>query len=82
MQFKLLAVAAVIIIARCIFRVIEFAQGNAGYLTSHEVFMYIFDTLPMFAVQVLFHFVRADEVFGIRVNKKLDQEIIGLYERA
>jgi hypothetical protein len=43
--------------------------------------MYIFDTLPMFAVQVMFHFVRADEVFGLRVSKKLDSEIIGLYER-
>jgi hypothetical protein len=44
--------------------------------------MYIFDTLPMFAVQVMFHFVRTDEVFGLRVSKKLDSEIIELYERA
>lgn len=45
--------------------------------------MYIFDTLPMFAVQALFHFVRADEVFGTNgAARKLDNEIIGLYERA
>jgi hypothetical protein len=46
--------------------------------------MYVFDTLPMFMVQVLFHFVRADDVFGTNhgAAKKLDNEIIGLYERA
>jgi hypothetical protein len=73
----------VIIILRCIFRVIEFAQGHGGYLASHEAYMYVFDTLPMFAVQVLFHVVRADDVFGTnhRAAKKLDSEIIGLYER-
>jgi len=83
-QYKLLAIAAVVIIARCIFRVIEFGQGHSGYLASHEVYMYVFDTLPMFLVQVLFHFVRADDVFGTnhRAVKKLDSEIIGLYERA
>ncbi|KAI4671230.1 uncharacterized protein J4E88_009263 [Alternaria novae-zelandiae] len=82
--YKLLAIAAVVIIARCIFRVIEFGQGHSGYLASHEVYMYVFDTLPMFLVQVLFHFVRADDVFGTnhRQVKKLDSEIIGLYERA
>ncbi len=82
-QYKLLAIAAVIIILRCIFRVVEFAQGHGGYLASHEVYMYVFDTLPMFAVQVLFHVVRADDVFGTnhRAAKKLDSEIIGLYER-
>jgi hypothetical protein len=79
--FKLLACAAVIIIARCVFRVIEFSQGHDGYLVSHEVFIYLCDTLPMFLVQVLFHVVRADKVFGTRVGKKLDSEIIGLYER-
>lgn len=63
---------------------IEFAQGHSGYLASHEVYMYIFDTLPMFVVQVLFHVVRADDVFGTNhgAAKKLDSEIIGLYERA
>jgi hypothetical protein len=80
--FKLLACAAVVIILRCTFRVIEFAQGHDGYLVSHEVFLYLFDTLPMFAVQSIFHFVRADEVFGTMAAKKLDGEIIGLYERA
>ncbi|KIJ67542.1 hypothetical protein HYDPIDRAFT_186269 [Hydnomerulius pinastri MD-312] len=32
---------------RCIYRVIEFAQGNGGYLMTHEVFFYILDPLPL-----------------------------------
>jgi len=34
--------------------VIEYVQGNAGYLISHEVFLYIFDTLLMEAVMLIF----------------------------
>jgi hypothetical protein len=64
--------AAVIIILRCIFRVIEFAQGHDGYLVSHERYLYIFDTSPMLAVQAVFHFIRANKVFGLGNVEKLD----------
>lgn len=47
---------SVLIIARCLYRIVEFCQGNDGYLMSHEAFMYVFDTIPMFAVQVVFHY--------------------------
>ncbi|THC94949.1 hypothetical protein EYZ11_005588 [Aspergillus tanneri] len=52
--FVLLGVAA-LIIARCVYRIVEFVEGNDGYLMGHEVFMYVFDTLPMFVVQSVFH---------------------------
>lgn len=29
------------------FRLIEYAQGNSGYLISHEVFLYVFDSMLM-----------------------------------
>ncbi|KAF2278443.1 RTA1-domain-containing protein [Westerdykella ornata] len=80
---KLMLGAAVVIILRCVFRIVEFAQGHAGYLASHEVYMYLFDTLPMLGVQLLFHFVRADSVFGANQVEKLGDRdsIIHLYER-
>jgi hypothetical protein len=34
-----------IILVRSIFRVIEYLQGNGGYLISHEVFLYVFDSI-------------------------------------
>ena len=35
--------ASLLIMIRSIVRVIEYVQGNAGYILSHEVFLYIFD---------------------------------------
>lgn len=43
-----LYVASILILVRSIFRLIEYAQGNSGYLISHEVFMYVFDSTLMF----------------------------------
>ncbi|KAF4445454.1 hypothetical protein F53441_10796 [Fusarium austroafricanum] len=36
-----------LILVRSIFRVVEYLQGNKGYLISHEVFLYIFDAVLM-----------------------------------
>ena len=47
-----LYVVSVLVIIRSIFRVVEFAQGHDGYLQSHEVYFYIFDSIPMFALMV------------------------------
>lgn len=45
-----------LIMARSIFRVVEYAMGQKGYLLSHEWTMYIFDSLLMFAVMVIWAF--------------------------
>jgi hypothetical protein len=42
-----------LILFRCIFRLIEYATGNASYLISHEWTLYVFDTVPMFLMLVL-----------------------------
>ncbi|KAJ4313951.1 Lipid-translocating exporter-like protein rta1 [Neodidymelliopsis sp. IMI 364377] len=75
--------AAFIIVARCVFRVIEFAQGHSGYLVSHEIYIYMFDAAPMLVVQVMMHFVYAAEVFGVGRSMRLGktESIIDLYER-
>lgn len=48
-----LYLSSVLILIRSIYRVIEFAQGNSGYVISHEVFLYIFDAAMMFLVMVV-----------------------------
>ena len=40
--------SSALILLRQIYRVIEFAQGFTGYLAVHEVYFYIFDTIPIF----------------------------------
>lgn len=41
---------SVLIMIRSLFRVVEYIQGNSGYLMEHEAFLYIFDSLPMLVV--------------------------------
>jgi len=52
-----LYIASVLISIRCIFRCIEFATGFDGYLQTHEVYFYVFDSLPMVATMVVFNVV-------------------------
>ncbi|PYH77206.1 putative RTM1-like protein [Aspergillus uvarum CBS 121591] len=54
-----------LIFVRSLFRLIEYAQGNDGYLVSHEAFLYIFDALLMVLVMVLFAWVHPSEVHAL-----------------
>lgn len=49
-----LYLTSAIILVRSVFRVVEYLQGNKGYLISHEVFLYVFDTFLMAAVMAIF----------------------------
>lgn len=49
-----LYIAAGLIMVRSLFRLIEYTQGNSGYLISHEVYLYIFDSVLMFLTMGLF----------------------------
>lgn len=42
---------------RCIYRVIEFAQGYDGYLRTTEWCFYVLDTLPLFAAILVWLYV-------------------------
>jgi hypothetical protein len=49
----LYAVSALVLI-RSVFRIIEYVMGNDGYPLLHEWTLYIFDSVPMAAVMVIF----------------------------
>lgn len=49
-----LYITSAIILIRSIFRVIEYLQGNGGYLISHEIFLYVFDTVLMAVTMAIF----------------------------
>ncbi|KAF3807752.1 Protein RTM1 [Colletotrichum gloeosporioides] len=51
---RMLYGASGLIMARSVFRIIEFVMGNDGYLLSTEWPLYIFDSIPMFAVMGTF----------------------------
>lgn len=57
-----LYLASVLIWVRCVFRLIEYAQGNDGYLISHEVYLYIFDALLMWLTMVVLAVIHPSEI--------------------
>lgn len=54
-----------LILFRSLFRLVEYAMGNDGYLLSHEVYLYVFDSLPMFAVMLWLAWVHPSEVYAL-----------------
>lgn len=44
---------SILILVRSVFRVVEYIQGNAGYLLRHEVYLYVFDAVLMLAVMII-----------------------------
>lgn len=53
MLYMLYTVSALILI-RSVFRVVEYIQGNAGYLLRNEIWLYIFDAVLMAVVMLVF----------------------------
>jgi hypothetical protein len=52
MLYILYTVSALVLF-RCVYRLVEYAMGNSGYLIVHEWTLYCFDAVPMFLVLVL-----------------------------
>ncbi|KAK2813371.1 hypothetical protein FQN50_000686 [Emmonsiellopsis sp. PD_5] len=68
-----LYISSVLILIRSIFRLIEYAQGNDGYLISHEVFMYIFDSVLMFMTMVAMNVLHPSVILaGIRKQRSME----------
>lgn len=53
---KMLYITSVLILVRSIFRIIEYAGGSSGYLLANEWPLYVFDSVLMLAVMVVFYF--------------------------
>ncbi|KKZ61475.1 hypothetical protein EMCG_00137 [[Emmonsia] crescens] len=66
--------SSTIILIRSIFRVVEYLQGNGGYLISHEVFLYIFDMILMVMVMGIFLLWYIDDLESKHVHKRQESE--------
>ncbi|KAH8665194.1 RTA1 like protein-domain-containing protein [Tricladium varicosporioides] len=51
-----------LILIRCLFRLVEYAQGRDGSLMSHEIFLYIFDSVLMWGTMVISAVVHPSEI--------------------
>ncbi|KAF2180156.1 RTA1-domain-containing protein [Zopfia rhizophila CBS 207.26] len=68
-----LYVASALIMIRSVFRVIEYLQGNNGYLLRHEVFLYVFDGLLMFGVMSLFNWIHPAQVTDLYQRRMVEE---------
>ena len=68
-HITVLYIANILIMIRSIFRTVEYAMGNNGYLLRHEVFLYVFDGLLMFSVMLLFNFIHPSELLAFSRGK-------------
>ncbi|RAR15387.1 RTA1 like protein [Stemphylium lycopersici] len=68
-SLRMLFIVSALIMVRSLFRVVEYGMGNDGYILQHEWTMYIFDSVPMFAVMVVYYMwyptYMADEKLGL-----------------
>lgn len=71
-----LYIACTLILVRSIFRLVEYAQGNDGYLISHEAFMYVFDAMLMFFAMVALNVFHPSVILAGR-TKRGSMESIG-----
>ncbi|KAL2222275.1 RTA1 like protein-domain-containing protein [Thermoascus aurantiacus ATCC 26904] len=54
--------SSLLILIRSVFRVIEYIEGQDGFLMHNEVFLYMFDALLMFLVMVVFIVIHPSEI--------------------
>jgi len=59
-----LYLASLLIVVRCVFRIIEYAGGQDGVLLSNEVYLYVFEATLMFLVMVVFNVQHPSMVIG------------------
>lgn len=76
---RVLYFASVLIMVRCLYRVIEYVQGSTGILQSHEYFAYIFDACLMMFVMGTFVTFHPSQIFAGH-HKQMDETEL-IYER-
>lgn len=64
---------SILVLLRSVFRVIEYIQGNAGYLLRHEVFLYVFDAVLMFLVMLILNFSHPGDIAILLKDQRKEQ---------
>ncbi|KAF5534278.1 RTA1 like [Fusarium napiforme] len=66
-----LYITSILIFIRSLVRVIEFIQGFDGYIISHEIFIYLFDAVPMLAVMLIMNWIHPSEIKKLLVGGRM-----------
>lgn len=68
--------ASALIMVRNIVRLVEYVQGNDGYVLGHEVFLYVFDALLMSGVVGGFNVIHPSEVKAMLQGGMVVQNLV------
>src|SRR4051794_25778918 len=61
-HLNILYATSLLILIRSAFRLVEYIQGNQGYLLHHEVYLYVFDSLLIFIAMIVFNVAHPHEI--------------------
>ncbi|CAP93842.1 Pc16g11720 [Penicillium rubens Wisconsin 54-1255] len=61
-HLNILYATSILILIRSAFRLVEYIQGNNGYLLRHEVYLYLFDSLLMLIAMIIFNVAHPSEI--------------------
>ncbi|PMD43750.1 RTA1 like protein [Hyaloscypha variabilis F] len=72
---------SVLILIRCVFRLVEYAGGRDGPIMSHEIFLYIFDSVLMWGTMVTFAVVHPSQVNALLIGDgaKAVRKVVSVY---
>ena len=73
----ILYITSAFIMVRSIVRVVEFVEGFEGVIILHEVYLYVFDAVPMLAVMVTFN-IWYPSSFSKRARKAMVNDLSGV----
>ena len=71
-----LYLTSILILERSVFRIIEYVQGNDGYILRHEAFLYTFDGVLMLGLVVLFNVVHPSEIYALLKGGKASRGLL------
>ncbi|KAF4452332.1 RTA1-domain-containing [Fusarium albosuccineum] len=60
-----LYLSSLLIMIRSVFRLVEYVQGEDGYLLGSEVWLYVFDAALVLVVVILFNLVHPSQMRGM-----------------
>jgi hypothetical protein len=78
-HMNVLYVTSFLIMVRSVFRLVEYIQGNDGYLLHHEMYLYVFDALLMFITMLIFNFIHPREI-SMLLGSPTDYEMAHLQD--
>jgi hypothetical protein len=68
-----------IILLRNLIRVIEYAQGNSGYVITHQWMLFVFDAIIMLSVTVIYFVLHPSKLIGNgRIQARSDPQLYAM----